>query len=166
MLLQLMPHAVLANCACRQYSADMLHSIFLSSPIEQPTLQSQTNATTHASVICWLVAWLHHSKLSKLWFATAFDTQVTFDSLSADLLSRSKTASSAKLSSSMRMMSPCRMAVTNGPSAHSKGARALAAASIIVPTSCRSLLCSAASRQAMYKYGSLSQADALWRSQQ
>lgn len=44
----------------------------------------------------------------------------------------------------MRMISPCLMALTRGPSAHSKGARAQAAAWVITPTSCLSLLCSPA----------------------
>ncbi len=34
---------------------------------------SQNMLMTSCSV-CWLVAWLHHSMLSKLWFATAFGT--------------------------------------------------------------------------------------------
>ena len=119
-------------CHC---SADMFHSIFLT-PHQNRPQYSYRPAPQH----------MHLS--------------VTIDSLSANLLSRSKTASSARLSSSMRMISPCRMAVTNGPSAHSKGARALAAASTIEPTSCLSLLCSAASRHVMYEYGSLAQAGA------
>ena len=40
------------------------------------------------------------------------------------------TASSARLSSSIRIMSPRRMAVTRGPSSHAKGARTVAAASV------------------------------------
>lgn len=52
------------------------------------------------------------------------------------LLSRSSTASSAKLSSSMSSTAPVRMATTNTPSTHSKGADALAAADCSCSRSC------------------------------
>lgn len=51
---------------------------------------------------------------------------------------RSKTASSARFSSSMRMMSPCLMAVTRGPSTHWKGARAATAADVASAAAVRS----------------------------
>mmetsp|Transcript_36374 Transcript_36374/g.91873 ORF Transcript_36374/g.91873 Transcript_36374/m.91873 type:complete len:207 (-) Transcript_36374:3896-4516(-) len=50
---------------------------------------------------------------------------------SSTLLRRSSTASSAKLISSMSRQSPSRIAVTSGPSAHTKGARTCLAAAII-----------------------------------
>ena len=62
-----------------------------------------------------------------------FSVSVRVRSVSKTELSRSSTASSARLISSMSRTSPCFMASTSGPSAHSNGSAATRAASARSP---------------------------------